>query len=158
MAAGIHACSTNACRRTRPCVWRGVRHPRRPLSRSPPSPCDGQSLCLHLLRWLAWLPGSPPICNVYVGHCCMGGAWARLPRRSSAAIVPLPPYYVCLALLTASIALQWRETRTLPSAIKELKAQLPAKNEEGERPASPLDDELEALEQVLCTLTLAMVA
>ena len=43
--------------------------------------------------------------------------------------------------------LQWRETRELPKTIKELKAQLPAAVD-GERPPSPLDGEIKALEAV----------
>lgn len=45
--------------------------------------------------------------------------------------------------------MQWRETRTLPAAIKELKAQLPAAVE-GVTPASPLDGEIAELEGVRC--------
>ncbi len=41
-----------------------------------------------------------------------------------------------------------RQTRTLPQQIKELKAELPKPDEEGNRPSSPLDQEISELEQV----------
>jgi hypothetical protein len=44
--------------------------------------------------------------------------------------------------------LQWRETRTIGGKIKELKNELPPKDSEGNRPASPIDDDIKALEEV----------
>lgn len=41
-----------------------------------------------------------------------------------------------------------RQTRTLPQQIKELKAELPKPDAEGNRPSSPLDQEISSLEQV----------
>ena len=41
-----------------------------------------------------------------------------------------------------------RQTRTIPTQIKELKAELPKPDAEGNRPSSPLDQEISELEQV----------
>ena len=41
-----------------------------------------------------------------------------------------------------------RTTRTLPQQIKELKAELPKPDAEGNRASSPLDQEISSLEQV----------
>ncbi|KAK9792941.1 hypothetical protein WJX73_000699 [Symbiochloris irregularis] len=47
---------------------------------------------------------------------------------------------------TGWLGLQWRRLRTLPAVVKDLKAQLPKPDGEGNRPSSPLDAEIKALE------------
>lgn len=49
--------------------------------------------------------------------------------------------------------MQWRETRTIGTQIKDLKAQLPAVDEEGKIPASPAGTEIATLEEVRHYLT-----
>lgn len=44
--------------------------------------------------------------------------------------------------------MQWRELRTIGDKIKGLKAELPAKDAEGNRPSSPLDGEIKQMESV----------
>ena len=41
-----------------------------------------------------------------------------------------------------------RRTRTIPAEVKELKAQLPKPDAEGNRPSSPLDAQIAELESV----------
>jgi hypothetical protein len=41
-----------------------------------------------------------------------------------------------------------RRTRTIPAEVKELKAQLPKPDAEGNRPSSPLDAQISELESV----------
>ena len=48
---------------------------------------------------------------------------------------------------------EWRRTRLIPGEIKELKAQLPPADEEGKRPPSPIQEQIEALEKVRDSLS-----
>lgn len=48
---------------------------------------------------------------------------------------------------TGWLGFQWRRARTLPAEIKDLKSQLPKPDAEGNRPSSPLQGEIAALEQ-----------
>jgi len=45
-----------------------------------------------------------------------------------------------------------RQTRTIPTQIRELKAELPKPDAEGNRASSPLDQEISDLEQVWQTI------
>ena len=52
------------------------------------------------------------------------------------------------SLYAGYLGLQWRRIRELGGKVKELKDQLPKPDAEGNRPSSPLESEVKALEQV----------
>lgn len=76
-----------------------------------------------------------------------GGEFGLLEGRSVALIHP-----IVMAVLFGYTAWagwlgwQWRETRTIGDKIKEIQNQLPEKDEDGNRPSSPLDGEVAALQ------------
>lgn len=57
--------------------------------------------------------------------------------------------FLLLATLRAGyLGWQWRRTRTIPEELKQLKQQLPPKDEQGNRPVTKLDGRIAALEEV----------
>lgn len=58
-------------------------------------------------------------------------------------------------LWTGYLGWQWRRTRTIPEELKELRKQLPPKDEEGKRPVTKIDGRIAALEEVSLTNKLA---
>jgi len=58
-------------------------------------------------------------------------------------------------LWTGYLGWQWRRTRTIPEELKELRKQLPPKDEEGNRPVTKIDGRIAALEEVSLTNKLA---
>lgn len=76
-----------------------------------------------------------------------GGELGILEGRSAALLHPIVMISLFASTLYAAyLGWQWRETRTIGDKIKSLKAELPAKDEEGNRPSTPLDGEIKALE------------
>jgi hypothetical protein len=58
------------------------------------------------------------------------------------------------SVYTGWLGFQWRRARTIPEQLKELKAELPAKDSEGNRPAAPqLEREIAELEKTRKELT-----
>lgn len=53
-----------------------------------------------------------------------------------------------LCVKNIGMSVQWRETRTIGTQIKDLKAQLPTPDDEGNTPPSPVATEVAALEEV----------
>lgn len=83
----------------------------------------------------------------------VGGQYGILEGRSIALIHPI----VMAALFgttvyTGWLGWQWRETRTIGTQIKDLKAQLPPPDDEGSTPPSPVATEITALEEKRKTL------
>ncbi|EIE24936.1 hypothetical protein COCSUDRAFT_14062 [Coccomyxa subellipsoidea C-169] len=54
---------------------------------------------------------------------------------------------------TGWLGWQWRRARTIPAEVKELKAQLPKPDAEGNRPSSPLEQQIAELEETRKVLT-----
>lgn len=78
-----------------------------------------------------------------------GGEFGLLEGRTAALVHPAMMFFLFGASAYAGyLGLQWRRTRDLAGEIKALKEQLPAPDADGKRPASPLDSQIAALEQV----------
>ena len=60
----------------------------------------------------------------------------------------LMDFLLLSTLWTGYLGWQWRRTRTIPEELKQLKQQLPPKDEEGNRPVTKLDGRIAALEEV----------
>ena len=75
---------------------------------------------------------------------------ARLKQGTLVSLIhPLLMDFLLLASLRAAyLGWQWRRTRTIPEELKELKKQLPPKDEQGNRPVTKLDGRIAALEEV----------
>ncbi|GAB4815183.1 hypothetical protein N2152v2_002229 [Parachlorella kessleri] len=76
------------------------------------------------------------------------GEFGLLEGRTAALIHPaLMAFLFGASLYAGYLGLQWRRIRELGTKVKELKDQLPKPDAEGNRPASPLESEVKALEQ-----------
>ena len=103
---------------------------------------------VHSLGVSLWQVTSVVISYDVIGTCF--ACWAQQPQQ-----VPgiLNQYYQPLEGSCLELLYRWRafcrRTRTLPDQIKELKAELPKPDSEGNRPSSPaLEGEIAELEKV----------